>query len=400
MLFFAISVALVGLLYGYAGWRLIGPARLPLPLALLAWGLLAFLAALPHAYLFILRPAGLPAWLRDALGWLTYLGLGFVTLAFSLVLLRDLGWLAWSGLERLVTFLRPAAEASSPGLGALASPERREALLRGSGLAVLALSGGLAGLGLWQARRRPRAEQVLVPIAGLPPELEGYRIAQVTDLHVGPTIKRAFVEAVVEAVNRFDADAVVFTGDLADGTVAELAGDVAPLAGLRARDGRYFVTGNHEYYGELEPWLQEVRRLGFDLLLNEHRVLSRGRARLVLAGVTDLSGGDLRPDHASDPAAALAGAPAGAPRVLLAHQPRSALAAARAGCDLVLSGHTHGGQFAPWKYLIPLQQPYVSGLHRVDASTWIYVSRGAGYWGPPVRLLAASEVTCLTLTRA
>ena len=145
--------------------------------------------------------------------------------------------------------------------------------------------------------------------------------------------------------------------------------------------------------------MDHVKALGFDLLLNEHRVIDHQGQHLVLGAITDQGGGGFRPDHAPDPVAALAGAPPG-PRVVLAHQPVSGPAVARAGADLVLSGHTHGGQFIPWKFVVPLQQPWLEGLHRVDEACWIYVSRGTGYWGPPLRLGAPSEVTCVTLTRA
>ena len=159
------------------------------------------------------------------------------------------------------------------------------------------------------------------------------------------------------------------------------------------------VTGNHEYYSGAAPWIDEFRRLGIGVLMNEHVVLEHDGARLVVAGVADYSAHHFDPAHRSDPARALLGAPAAAPRVLLAHQPRSAEAAAAAGFDLQLSGHTHGGQFLPWRWFVPLQQPFTAGLHRVGRLT-IYVSRGAGYWGPPKRLGAPSEITRLELVAA
>jgi len=197
-------------------------------------------------------------------------------------------------------------------------------------------------------------------------------------------------------VNALDPDVVAITGDLVDGSVAELRAHVAPLAQLRARHGVFFVTGNHEYYSGVYGWLGELQRLGIRVLHNEHVVLQHGGAPLVLAGVPDYGGHHFDPAHASDPAAALRGAPAHATRVLLAHQPRTAPAAAQAGFDLQLSGHTHGGQFLPWIFLVPLQQPYTAGLHKLDRMS-IYVSRGTGYWGPPKRLAAPSEIAELIL---
>jgi predicted MPP superfamily phosphohydrolase len=263
---------------------------------------------------------------------------------------------------------------------------------------LLALAVTLTGL--WNARRIARVVEVDVLIEGLPRELEGFSIAQISDVHVGPTIRRNYVEGIVDAVNALDADIVAITGDLVDGSVAQLREHVAPLANLRAKQGRFFVTGNHEYYSGAVPWMNELQRLGIRVLHNEHVVLGDESAQLVIAGVPDYGGGHFHETHASDPAAALAGAPrdAGA-KILLAHQPRSAAAAAQAGFDLQLSGHTHGGQFWPWNHFVRLQQPFTAGLHRLDG-LWVYVSRGTGYWGPPKRFGAPSEITHLRLKTA
>lgn len=255
-------------------------------------------------------------------------------------------------------------------------------------------------VGYINARRVARVVNVDVPIANLPAALHGFSIAQITDIHVGPTIRRNYVERIVAAVNRLEADVIAITGDLVDGSVRELAAHVQPLAQLRARYGAYFVTGNHEYYSGERAWTSELRRLGLHVLINEHVVLDHGDAKLVLAGVPDYSAHHFDPVNRSDPAAALARAPqdVGA-KILLAHQPRSAPAAAAAGFDLQLSGHTHGGQFWPWNYFVRLQQPFTAGLDRLG-SLWIYTSRGTGYWGPPKRFGAPSEITRIRLVAA
>jgi predicted MPP superfamily phosphohydrolase len=267
--------------------------------------------------------------------------------------------------------------------------------------AVVAIAAWVITLiGLLNTRRTARVRQVDVPIAGLPAALQGFTIAQISDLHVGPTIRGRYIQRIVDRVNALEADAVAITGDLVDGPVGELGPHVAPLSGLRSRHGSFFVTGNHEYYAGATPWLAEVRRLGIRVLLNEHVLIERGGSTLVLAGVTDFMAHHFDPAHQSDPGAALAGAPrdAGA-KVLLAHQPRSATAAEQAGFDLQLSGHTHGGQFLPWVFFVRFQQPFTAGLHRLGR-LWVYVSRGTGYWGPPKRFGAPSEITRLRLVAA
>ena len=262
--------------------------------------------------------------------------------------------------------------------------------------AVPLLGGAITLLGLINARRTAAVVSVDVPIAGLPEALHGFTIAQISDIHVGPTIKGGYLDSIVRAVNRLGADMVAVTGDLVDGSVQRLASHVAPIERLTSRHGTFFVTGNHEYYSGAAAWVGELRRLGLVVLMNEHAVVERGDARLVVAGVTDFGAGHFDRSQASDPVAALAGSPAGAVRLLLAHQPRSAEAAEAAGFDLQLSGHTHGGQFLPWNFLVRLQQPFTAGLHRWRRM-WVYTSRGTGYWGPPKRFGAPSEITLLRL---
>jgi hypothetical protein len=274
------------------------------------------------------------------------------------------------------------------------------ALVRNSAVGVPLLALAVTAIGFVNARRLARVVRIDVPIAGLPQELAGYAIAQISDIHVGPTIKRAYLNAIVNKVNSLKPDAIAITGDLVDGSVQRLALHTEPLARLSAPDGAFFVTGNHEYYSGAEQWIAEVRRLGLRVLLNEHVIRRRGQASLMIAGVTDFTAQHFNPAHKSDPHLAAAGAPEDvAVKVLLAHQPRSAPAAADAGFDLQLSGHTHGGQFFPWNLFVPLQQPFVAGLNRVR-SLWVYTSRGTGYWGPPKRFGAPSEITLVRLVPA
>lgn len=247
--------------------------------------------------------------------------------------------------------------------------------------------------------------RVDVPIANLPKALQGFNVAQISDIHMGPTIKRPYLTRIVARVNALDADMVAITGDLVDGSVHELQDHVAPLKGLTSTHGTFFVTGNHEYYSGAHGWIDALRALGIKVLMNEHVVLHHGiddpeQAMMVVAGVTDFSAHHFDEAHRSSPELAMSGAPVQAVfKLLLAHQPRSAPAAMQAGFDLQLSGHTHGGQFWPWNHFVKLQQPFTAGLHKLH-SLWVYTSRGTGYWGPPKRFGAPSEITLLRLVRA
>ena len=314
-----------------------------------------------------------------------------------------IGLVAMGAFSTLVvlTFMRDAGLLLVSAFAAFSDLDVQvRAIARDSAMAVPVLTVLITALGYVNARRVARVRDVDVPIAALPAGLHGFTIAQITDVHIGATIRRDYVEAVVDAVNALEADLVAITGDLVDGTVRQLAVHTEPLARLASRHGTFFVTGNHEYYSGAGAWIDELRRLGVHVLVNEHAVLQHEGAALVVAGVTDFAAHHYDPSHRSDPGAALAGAPATAgAKLLLAHQPRSAIAAERAGFDLQLSGHTHGGQFLPWNFFVRFQQPFTAGLNRLG-KLWVYTSRGTGYWGPPKRFGAPSEITRLRLVPA
>jgi predicted MPP superfamily phosphohydrolase len=327
--------------------------------------------------------------------WLGYLGLGFLSFVFTFLVIRDLSWAAIVLLKKIRLVLLSRREHGSSRETPI-DPVRRDLIFKGMNYGILGGAALFSMYGFTEAQRTPKVEEVDIRIENLPTDLEELRIVQITDVHVSPTIGRSFVEAIVKIVNSLSGDIIVLTGDLADGSVNQLSRDVAALGELKAPFGNFFVTGNHEYYSGVIDWLEKIRQLGFTTLLNEHVVIRRGNASMLLAGVTDYRGGDFMKTHRSDPEKAIKGAPDTDFKILLAHQPKSIFDAQRAGFDLQLSGHTHGGQFFPWNIAIKLVQPFVSGLHKY-MDMQIYVSKGTGYWGPPVRVGSKSEITLINL---
>ncbi|MCX4474854.1 metallophosphoesterase [Streptomyces cellulosae] len=269
-------------------------------------------------------------------------------------------------------------------------PTRRVVLARATAITAGAVATSLVGHGMHTALGSPRLAHVRVPLARLGRRADGFRIAVVSDIHLGPILGERHTERIVEIVNRAAPDAVAIVGDLVDGGVEHLGRAAAPLRHLTSRHGSYFVTGNHEYKSGAEPWIEEISELGIRVLRNERLELPA----FDLAGVNDLTG----TDHGDGPdyEAALSDRAPERAVVLLAHQPVMVHEAARRGVDLQLSGHTHGGQMAPLGLLASLQQPAIAGLHEIDG-TQLYVSRGTGFWGPPVRVGAPPDITVVEL---
>jgi len=386
--FAAFGLLSTGSVYTYLALRIVGPS--PLTGWARASAYLPFLVAWslgPIAFSVRRRTAS-----RDWRYWVMFsfnLSGGLLLMLFALVAIRDAGW--W-----LVVLANAIGD-----LGWLPDARAaRAALLHQTTLVVLILLVAEAAYGYWSTQRTPGVKRVSVPIEGLHSALEGFRIVQLSDIHLGANLDGAYLAKVVAVANGLQADLVAVTGDLVDGRVEQLLPEAEPLLDLSSRHGTFFVTGNHEYYSDAPPWIAALRGLGLPCLINEHVVLEHAGAQIVLAGVTDPSAKAFVPDQACDPSAAFEGAPEGDLRLLLAHQPRTvsktdpALAVARQ-----LSGHTHGGQIFPFQAMVMLQQPMVAGLKRFGKS-WVYTSRGTGYWGPPFRVLAPSEITLIEVKGA
>ncbi|WP_432060277.1 metallophosphoesterase [Streptomyces sp. S1] len=272
-----------------------------------------------------------------------------------------------------------------------ADPSRRLFVSRVVGGTAAAVALGTVGYGTYGVLRGPRVKRVTVPLAKIPRAAHGYRIAVVSDVHLGPILGRAHTQRIVDAVNSTQPDLIAIVGDLVDGTVENLGPAAEPLARLRARHGSFFVTGNHEYFSGADAWVDHVRELGLRPLRNERLEIAAG---FDLAGVDDVAGES--EGQGPDFGRALGDRDRARAAVLLAHQPIVVHDAVRHGVDLQLSGHTHGGQLWPGEYLADLANPTVAGLERYG-DTQLYVSRGAGAWGPPVRVGAPSDITVVEL---
>ncbi|MDG9675672.1 metallophosphoesterase [Micromonospora sp. DH14] len=408
--FVAVLALVTGLIHLYLWKRLVRDTTTPG-----RWRRVGAIAAVVLAVLVPITLAGTQA----GLYWLAWPGYLWLALMFYLlvvlVVLEVPMLVARLVLRRRVVAAEPTTAAPEPVLvgaagptdppaaGAVAAPDhdpsRRLLLARGAAIFAGLTATGITGYGVRTALGPPQLDRVQIPLAKLPRGMDGLRIATVSDIHLGPLRGRAHTERIVAAINRLDADIVAVVGDLVDGSVAELGSAAAPLRDLRSRYGSFFVTGNHEYYSGVEEWVQEVDRLGLRVLQNRRQEIQARGGVLDLAGVNDLSGVGTGLAAGPDFAAALGDRDPSRPVVLLAHQPVAAKEAARYGVDLQLSGHTHGGQMVPFNLAVRLEQPVVSGLGEVDG-TKVYVTNGAGFWGPPVRVGAEPQISLVELRSA
>jgi uncharacterized protein len=368
--FLSVLSTLLAIAHYYLHWRLVAQPQWPEP-----W--LAALTAATWASA-VATPFGL------ALGRVLRNGLGRAVAFVSY---------AWFGMLGLLLMFALLSEPLRL-LARLWLPELASARAFGAAIAATVLVGFVAGL--ISANKAVGVRRLDVRLQRLDASNEGFKLVQLSDVHIGPTLRKEWLQRIVNRVNELQADAIAITGDLVDGSVDQLREHVAPLAQLQARFGVFFVTGNHEYYSGADAWIEHLASLDVRTLRNERLRIGDGDG-FDLAGVDDWTA--FGKGHGRDLKKALADRDPSREVVLLAHQPRQIREAAELDVGLQLSGHTHGGQIFPFHLFVPLQQPFRAGLDRLG-STQLYTSRGTGYWGPPLRLLAPAEITLLTLRQA
>ncbi len=380
LLMIPILLVLIGVLFAghwYVADRLIVALDLPAPFTRVMLCVLALLGLS-----LVLQPIAERLLARRLARFITWPASIWLGVAFLLLLSL--------AISELLLFLLAVSAGGAPAVDVTVARWRAVALL------CLVLPLALAGLR--EGLSKPAVRRIEVALPGWPEEADGFRIVQVCDIHLGPILGREFAEWLVERVNRLEPDLIAITGDLVDGSASRMVSEVAPLAGLRARHGVYFVTGNHDHYSGARGWAERIAKLGIRTLRNERVSLELPGGTVELAGVDDHHAGLLPGEHGEDLDLALAGVDATRPLLLLAHDPSIFRRAPEVGVDLQLSGHTHGGQIWPFRYLVRLAIPFVQGLHR-RGEAQLYVSRGTAFWGPPMRLGAPAEISEVVISR-
>jgi predicted MPP superfamily phosphohydrolase len=350
------------------------------------WRSLALYGIVALAASVVLEPIAqrvLPRPLASTVAWPAALWLGFSFLLLLGLAASDL--VLWA--------------VGTPAQAAVDEPGATLHAARTRALAVVGTVGLVGAAALRSGLRLPDVKRVEIDLARWPRALDGFRLVQLSDLHIGPILGRDFAREVVRRVAKLEPDLIAVTGDLVDGDVRMLRDEVAPFAALNAPHGVWFVTGNHDYYSGADRWVDRARELGMRALRDERVTVGDGEASFDLAGVEDHNAQLVQPGRREDLEAALAGREPARPVVLMAHDPSTFRRASRLGVDLQLSGHTHGGQIWPFRYLVRLAVPFVAGLYERSGSK-LYVSRGTGFWGPPMRLFSPAEITEVVLRRS
>ena len=389
-MFFIVFITLLGIMHGYVGWKIFSGLNLNSSFAIIGIILIAILTLLPVLPI-LFRYNGYESSFLDKLSLIGYTSLGFFTLSFVAFLSKDLLFKVWGFISSF--FSADVKQQITLDV------DKREFLEKSLSIGILSLIGPTTAYGFYSARKGPTIINQDIYLKNLPDSFENFTIAQISDLHVGPTIKKTYVEKVVNQISTINPDLIAITGDMVDGSIDYLRRDLEPLSQVVAKYGTYFVTGNHEYYSGAERWLDETDRMGFTNLVNDNKLITIKDQNIALAGVNDYRAHQIIPSHRSNPERAIKGINNEKVKILLAHQPASIFKANEAGYDLQISGHTHGGQFWPFTYPTKQANPYLSGLHDHNG-TQIYVNSGTGYWGPPLRLGVTAEITLFRLKKS
>ncbi|HJM95860.1 MAG TPA: metallophosphoesterase [Candidatus Marinimicrobia bacterium] len=384
-MFFIIAIGMLWIMHGYVAWRFIPALGFSSSQTILAYTAVFILSLLPILPI-ALRMSGNESKIIDRLSLVGYTSLGFFTLSFIIFTAKDFILQLYPLIEGLFHTKEPL------------DYSKRDFIKKSVSIAMIGIAGTGTGFGFYSSRKGPTVMNQDIFLESLPDGFENFTIVQISDLHVRPTIKRPYVEDVFRKIAFRSPDLIVVTGDLVDGSVDYLSPEIEPLKDLIAPYGTYFVTGNHEYYSGVDPWLDETDRLGMKNLINTNEIISKSGDEIAIAGITDLNAHQINLSHRSDPELALASLPKDIIKIVLAHQPNSIHAVHKVGADLQLSGHTHGGQFWPFTYPVKIASTYIAGYYD-HFGTQIYVNRGTGYWGPPLRIGVPAEITLIRLKK-
>ena len=384
-MFFIVALGVLWLMHGYVAWRIIPTLGFSSSQTILAYTTVFILSLLPILPI-VLRMSGNESKLIDKFSFLGYTSLGFFTLSFIFLFTKDF-------IIQFISIFSNLVDTEQP-----IDNSKRDFIKKSISISMITLAGSATVYGFYSARKGPFIIKHDIYLKNLPDAFESFSIAQISDLHVGPTIKRPYVEDVLEKISHLNPDLIAVTGDLVDGSVKYLKSELQPLKDMIAPYGTFFVTGNHEYYSGVDLWLDETDRLGMKNLINSNELISRSGDQIAIAGITDLKAHQIKPAHKSDPGLALRSVPDNITKIVLAHQPNSIHSVHEIGADLQLSGHTHGGQFWPFTYLTKIVNPYIAGFYD-HYGTQIYVNRGTGYWGPPLRIGVPAEITLIRLKK-
>ena len=361
------------------GWRFLWPIEIPYfykIILLIVFLLFYFLPIIT----FVFYVNKIENNVTRIIAWFGYTGLGTVSLLFFIQISVDLLSIIKSIFIKKNHF----------------NPHRR-AFIR---LSIKGIVGGLGAIGtvwgLYNAVKTPIIKKVQIPIQNLPKELKNIRMAQITDLHVSTMITDKYVEKISQTLYNMNPDILFFTGDAADGSVESLGSHMETLREIKPKYGKYFVTGNHEYYSDMNGWLRLIENLGFKILINESQIININNSTVMITGIPDRGGKYFSSSHKTDMEKAVGGMPECDVKILLAHQPKDFEHAVKYNFDIQLSGHTHGGQYFPFSLLVQIAHPFLKGLHKRE-NTWVYINQGTGYWGPPLRIGTEPEITEITL---